>query len=131
MYSSGAVDQLLAAAPQPTILAEGGADGTLNLDQDQTASVNVVFGQGIVDFFNKFGIFCAVVWVAYAIFKFCMPSNRGASGLQRIGGLSPLLIAVTIFFVCLDINRTVDVINLALTAGSWVWSALKGILPGN
>lgn len=94
------------------ILAQGKT--TLDADTSGFQGFDVNFDDSTITLFRVIGFAIFLIWGIYAAWKFSLPENRGGKIMDRIGGVGPLVMAALAVTCLVDMNKTVDVLNIIL-----------------
>lgn len=94
------------------IIAQGKT--TLDADTSGFQGFDVNFDDNTITMFRVAGFCIALIWGIYAAFQFSKPENKGGKMIDRIGGWGPLVGAFLAMTCLIDINKTVDILNIIL-----------------
>lgn len=110
--------------PNVQVLAQ---EFTIDTTTDKTGGFNINFSETWTNIGKIIAGIAVTIWIVYASWNFLNPKNRG-SGLQRIGGLWPMLAAGVAAILFWDLNNTVDVANFLLEVGNTIFNGAKSAL---
>lgn len=102
----------------------------VTIDTTQTSDVgtfDIVFSEQWLQIGKIIAGIALFVWIIYAAWNFLNPKNQG-KGLQRVGGIWPMVLAAIFAMMFWDLNNTVDAANALLAIGGTVWGGLSGAL---
>lgn len=87
---------------------------TLEADTSGFQGFDVNFDDNTLNMFRVIGFCIALIWGLYALFQFSKPENKGGGIMQRIGGIAPMVVAFVAIVCMVDMNKTIDVLNLLI-----------------
>lgn len=87
---------------------------TLDADTSGFQGFDVNFDDTTLNLFRVIGFCIVLIWGIYALFQFSKPENKGGKLMDRIGGILPAVVAFVAATCMIDMNKTIDILNLLL-----------------